>query len=391
MENENLQEVSMNEMVEALEKGIMKINSGDILLGKVISVTENEVFVNIGYMSDGVISKEELSNEEGVDPREVVKPGDEIQVCILEVNDGEGNISLSKKRVDGIKIWEDLEKLFNSGAAFEVTVSEVVKGGVLASIKGLRAFIPASQLSMSYVENLDEFVGKTILVKVIELDKEKKKIVLSKRELEKVEAEIEKGNLWDNLKKGEKRMGKVSRLATFGAFVDLGGADGLIHISQLSWKNVKDPSEILTVGDLIEVTVMDFDKEKGRISLGIKDEKLNPWNMIATNYKTGDVVEGTVVRLLDFGAFVQIESGIDGLVHISQISEDRISKPADVLKVGDKVKVKILEINEKDRKMSLSIKEALENEHGDFAQYNNNSGDATTTLADLLKGFKFEE
>ena len=391
MENENIQEVSMNEMVEALEKGIMKINCGDILLGKVISVTENEVFVNIGYMSDGVISKEELSSEEGIDPREVVKPGDEIQVCILEVNDGEGNISLSKKRVDGMKVWEDLEKSFNSGAAFEVTVSEVVKGGVLASIKGLRAFIPASQLSMSYVENLDEFVGKTILVKVIELDKEKKKIVLSKRELEKVEADIAKGNLWDNLKKGEKRMGKVSRLAAFGAFVDLGGADGLIHISQLSWKNVKDPSEILTVGDLIEVTVMDFDKEKGRISLGIKDEKLNPWNVVATNYKTGDVVEGTVVRLLDFGAFVQIESGIDGLVHISQISEDRISKPSDVLKVGEKVKVKILEINEKDKRMSLSIKEALENQEGDFSQYNNSTEQATTTLADLLKGFKFEE
>ena len=391
MENENLQEVSKNEMVEALEKGIMKINSGDILLGKVISVTENEVFVNIGYMSDGVISKEELSNEEGVDPREMVKPGDEIQVYILEVNDGEGNISLSKKRVDEAKIWEDLEKLSNSGAAFEVTVTEVVKGGVLASIKGLRAFIPASQLSLSYVENLDEFVGKTILVKIIELDKEKKKIVLSKRELEKVEAEVEKGNLWDSLKKGEKRMGKVSRIAPFGAFVDLGGADGLIHISQLSWKNVKDPSEIVTVGDVLEVTVLDFDKERGRISLGIKDEKLNPWNMVASNYKEGDIVEGTIVRLLDFGAFVEMESGIDGLVHISQISEDRISKPSDVLKVGEKVKVKILEINEKDRKMSLSIKEANRGEQEDFSQYNNKSEQATTTLGDLLKGFKFEE
>lgn len=389
MENENIQEVSKDEMVEALEKGIMKINSGDILLGKVISVTEDEVFVNIGYMSDGIISKEEFSNEEGIDPREVVKPGDEIQVYILEVNNGEGNISLSKKRVDGVKIWEDLEKSFTSGVAFEVTVSEVVKGGVLASIKGLRAFIPASQLSLSYVENLDEFVGKTILVKVIELDKEKKKIVLSKRELDKVEAEIEKGNLWDTLKKGEKRMGKVSRLATFGAFVDLGGADGLIHISQLSWKNVKDPSEILTVGDVIEVTVLDFDKEKGRISLGIKDEKLNPWNTIATTYKAGDIVEGTVVRLLDFGAFVQIQSGIDGLVHISQISEDRISKPGDVLNVGDKVSVKILEINEKDKKMSLSMKDAIKQE--DFSMYNNKSEQATTTLADLLKGFKFEE
>ena len=389
MENENIQEVSKDEMVDALEKGIMKINSGDILLGKVISVTEDEVFVNIGYMSDGIISKEEFSNEEVIDLREAVKPGDEIQVYILEVNNGEGNIALSKKRVDGVKIWEDLEKSFTSGVAFEVTVSEVVKGGVLASIKGLRAFIPASQLSLSYVENLDEFVGKTILVKVIELDKEKKRIVLSKRELDKVEAEIEKGNLWDTLKKGEKRMGKVSRLATFGAFVDLGGADGLIHISQLSWKNVKDPSEILTVGDVIEVTVMDFDKEKGRISLGIKDEKLNPWNTVATNYKAGDIVEGTVVRLLDFGAFVQIQSGIDGLVHISQISEDRISKPGDVLNVGDKVSVKILEINEKDKKMSLSMKDAIKQE--DFSMYNNKSEQATTTLADLLKGFKFEE
>ena len=206
-----------------------------------------------------------------------------------------------------------------------------------------------------------------------------------------VEAEIEKGNLWDNLVKGEKRMGKVSRIAPFGAFVDLGGADGLIHISQLSWKNVKDPSEIVTVGDVLEVTVLDFDKERGRISLGIKDEKLNPWNLVATNYKEGDIVEGTIVRLLDFGVFVEMESGIDGLVHISQISEDIIAKPSDVLKVGEKVKVKILEINEKDRKMSLSIKEANRGEQEDFSQYNNKSEQATTTLGDLLKGFKFEE
>lgn len=299
MENENVEEMSMKDMLDALGKGVMKIKSGDILPGKVISVTKDEVFVNIGYMTDGIISKEELSDEEGVDPRDIVKPGDEMQVCVLEVNDGEGSVALSRR-------------------------------------KALKA------------------------------------------------------DLWTNIKKGEKRKGKVSRLAPFGAFVDLGGADGLIHISQLSWKNVKDPSEVLSVGDIVEAIVLDFDKESGKISLSLKDESVNPWNNVLVNYKVGDVVEGTVVRVVDFGAFVEIEPGIDGLVHISQISEERVLKVSNVLKPGDKVKVKILEINEKDRRMSLSIKEAAEKEEGDSTEYRDELNDQNTTLGELFKD-KFKD
>lgn len=391
MTTDNREEVSMNDMMDKIDESMVHINSGDIVKGTVISVNESEVLVNIGFMTDGIIPKEEISNEKDINPADVVKVDDEIFVYIMKVNDGEGNVLLSKKRADNIKVWDKFQEILDENKAFEVTVSEIVKGGATAYVDGVRAFIPASQMSNAYVENLQDFKGKTLEVKIIELDKENKKVVLSRKVIEKAESEVKKDIVWNELKKGEKRKGVVTRLAKFGAFVDLGGIDGLIHVSDLSWKRVLDPSEVVSVGDEVEVYVLDFDKVKGRISLGLKDVAGNPWNNISSKYHTNDIVEGTVVKLMEFGAFVQLESGIEGLVHLSEISEDRIAKVSDVLKVGDTVKVKIGEINEKDKRISLSIKEAADKGFGDLAKYNEE--EQGVTLGDLwkdkFKDFKF--
>jgi small subunit ribosomal protein S1 len=391
MDNNN--EISMADYMNELNSSIKKIHEGDILKGSVLSVSDNGVIVNIGYMTDGIISREELSDDPDVNPVDIVKVGDEISVYVLEVNDGEGNVSLSKKLAESMKVWEDFENSLKNDSTISVKVSEVVKGGVVAKVQGVRTFIPASQLSASYVEDLSTFVGKILEVKVIELDREKKKVVLSRKEIEKAELEIKKEKVWATLKKGEKRSGVVTRLAKFGAFVDLGGVDGLVHLNDLSWKRVTDPSQVVAVGDKVEVYVLDFDKVRQRISLGLKDIADNPWNNVFDKFKVGSVVEGTVSKLMDFGAFVKLEGGVEGLVHISEISDERILKPSDVLKAGDKVNVKILEINKNDQRMSLSIKDA-QNKNEEFVEYMNKK-EGSMTIADLLKdklkGFKFEE
>ncbi|MCM8710201.1 30S ribosomal protein S1 [Clostridium sp. SYSU_GA19001] len=390
-----MSEESMKDFMDALEGSMKRIHSGDIVKGKVISATNDAVFVNIGYMADGIISKEEFSHDEEVDLKEAVKPGDEIYVYILEVNDGEGNVALSKVKAEEHKVWDEFEESLKEGTTINVKINEVVKGGVTANVKGVRAFIPASQLALKYVEDLKSFVGKTLDVKVIELDKDKKKVVLSRKEVEKAEAEAAKDKVWASLKKGERRSGVVTRLAKFGAFVDLGGVDGLIHNQDLSWKRILDPSEVVKVGDKVEVYVIDFDKLKGRISLGLKEVSDNPWNSVAAKFKENDIVEGTVVRLTDFGAFVQIAEGIEGLVHISEIAEERVTKPSAVLNLGQKVKVKVLSIDDKSQKLSLSIKEAAHSEEREEIKGFLGDKSEGLTLGDLLKDkfkdFKFEE
>lgn len=391
----DFEEGSMKDLMESFNGGIKTIHSGDVVKGTVISVSKDSVFVNIGYMADGVIAREEFSHDPMVDLKEEVKPGDELYVLILEVNDGEGNVALSKTKAEEYKVWDEFEESLKEGKTLDVKVNEVVKGGVTANVKGVRAFIPASQVSSKYVEDLKEFVGKTLTVVVVELDKDKRKVVLSRKEVEKVEAEVKKEEVWATLTKGERRTGVVTRLAKFGAFVDLGGIDGLIHVSDMSWKRVLDPAEIVSVGDKVEVYVIGFDKAKGRISLGLKEVAQNPWNSVAANFKVNDIVEGRVVRTTDFGAFVEIAEGIEGLVHISQVAEERVTKVSSVLNVGDKVKVKILEIDLKNQKLSLSIKEAKNTQ--DREEIKDFLGDKSEgmTLGDLLKdkfkNFKFEE
>ena len=391
----NYEEGSMEDFMAALEGSMKRIHAGDIVKGTVISATNDSVFVNIGYMADGVITKEELSHDEAINPKDIVKPGDEIFVYILEVNDGEGNVALSKIKAEEHKVWDEFEESLNEGKTLEVKVNEAVKGGVTANIKGVRAFIPASQLSLKYVENLNDFVGKLLTVKVVELDKDKKKVVLSRKEVEKAEAEAKKDEVWESLKKGEKRTGVVTRLAKFGAFVDLGGVDGLIHLSDLSWKRVLDPAEVVSVGDRVEVYVIDFDKAKGRISLGLKEVASNPWNSVSDKFKVNDIVQGSVVRLTDFGAFIEVEAGIEGLVRNSEIAEERVAKASNVLNIGDKVKAKILEIDAKNQKMSLSIREAKNTQEREEIKDFLGDKSEGVTLGDLLKdkfkNFKFEE
>lgn len=379
---------SMKEFMENIESSMKSIRRGEVVKGKIISVTEKDAIVNIGYMSDGILSKSEVVENEEDNLMDVLKENEEIYVYVLDMNDGEGNVLLSKKAADKIKSWDELEKAFEEKTDIETTVKEVVKGGVVTYIKGIRAFIPASQLSLSYVEDLKLFVGKTLTVKVIEFDKDKQKVVLSRKVIEKAEAEEKKQQLLNSIRPGEKRSGVVSRLAKFGAFVDLGGVDGLIHVSELSWKRVNNPADIVSVGDKVEVYVLSVDKEKNKIALALKDVNENPWESVGNKFKIGDVVEGEVSKLASFGAFVEIQPGVEGLVHISEISEERIAKPSDVLNLGDKVRVKILDIDNKENRISLSIKDAVEKPKEDLDKFNDNES-AGTSLADLLKDFKF--
>jgi small subunit ribosomal protein S1 len=381
-------ENGMQDLMNELNDSIKVIHPGDILKGKVLSVKEDEVLVNIGYMTDGIIAREELSSDPRVNPKDVVKVDDEILVYVLEINDGEGNVSLSKKQAEAIHVWDELQEIIDAGKTLNITVKEAVKGGVTADIKGIRAFIPASQLSLRRIEDLNTVVGTSMDVVVMEIDKEKKRVILSRKEVELKEAEGKKAALWASLKKGEKRSGVVTRLARFGAFVDLGGMDGLIHNNDLSWKRVVNPADIVSVGDTVEVYILDFDKDNNRISLGLKDVAQNPWNVVKNNFAVGSVVDGKVVRVVDFGAFVELQPGVEGLVHISEISEERIAKPSDVLKAGDNVKVKILDIDTAKSKMSLSIKEAMAKPQEDYSQYN--SSDEGSTLGDLFKD-KFKD
>lgn len=379
---------NMQDLMNELNDSIKVIHPGDIIKGKVLSVKEDEVLVNIGYMTDGIIAREELSSDPRVNPKDIVNVDDEILVYVLEINDGEGNVALSKRQAEAIHVWDELQEIMDGGKTISVTIKEAVKGGVTADIKGVRAFIPASQLSLHRIEDLNTVVGKTMDVVVLELDKEKKRVILSRKEIELKEAESKKAVLWSSLKKGEKRSGVVTRLARFGAFVDLGGIDGLIHNNDLSWKRVVNPADVVSVGDAVEVYVLDFDKATNRISLGLKDVAQDPWNTVKANFAVGSVVDGTVVRVVDFGAFVELQPGVEGLVHISEISEERIAKPSDVLKAGDAVKVKILDIDNAKSKISLSIKEAVAKPQEDYSQYN--SSDSGSTLGDLFKD-KFKD
>lgn len=372
-------------MEELLKDDMASIQKGDIVKGEVISVG-NEVSVNINYKADGVISREELSNDSDVEAKDIVSVGDKVDVLVLELNDGEGNVVLSKKRVDIENTLKDLETAFENGEVVSAKVDGVVKGGVTVNIKGIRGFIPASQVSNSFIKDLNTLVGETLDTKIIELDKTKNNIVLSRKQVESKELESDREKVWSKIQKDQKIVGQVKRLTTFGAFIDIGGLDGLAHISDLSWSRVNDPSEVLIVGQEIDVLILNIDQEKNRVSLGVKQLTPHPWEKAAENYSTGSIVEGKVVRLLNFGAFVELEPGIDGLVHISQISDDHISDPSEVLEVGEKVKVKVLSITPEDKKLELSIKEADPTKIEEIEKYSSKSDDEEAfTIGDMLK------
>lgn len=377
------EEITMKDMMEEINSSMKRIHKGELLKGKVISVSDKEAVLSIGYISDGILPKKEVIDNEDINLKDIVNEDDIISVCVLEVNNGEGNVLLSKKKADVIEAWSNLGNAFKNQDLLEVKVEEIIKGGAVAHIEGIRVFIPASQIDNKYVKDLNVFKGEMLKGRIIELDKQKGKVVFSSRIVKEEEQAKKREELWNSLEKGQKIHGVVRRLEKFGAFVDIGGMDGLVHNSQLSWGRVNHPSEVVSSGDNVEVYVLDFDKESNRISLSLKDVKEDPWNKAKNKYAVGSVVEGTVVKLLSFGAFVEVESGIEGLVHISEITDENIAKPSEKLNIGDKVKVKVLEVNSDEKRMSLSIKDATEKPREDFSKYDDSKKD-DVTLGDLF-------
>ncbi|GKX65099.1 30S ribosomal protein S1 [Inconstantimicrobium mannanitabidum] len=388
-ENQELeQELAMEDVLKNYD--FKKIHTGEIIKGSVLKVTNDEVIVNINYFSDGIINKDELSFESDVNPFDVVKEGDEISVKIISTDDGEGNVVLSKKQADEASIWDSVDDAKKEGKTVVVKVKSETKGGLIASYKGLRVFIPGSQAAARRIE-LNTLVGQELEVKLTECDKVKKNIVASRRVIEEAEIEAKKNELWSGLTVGEKREGKVTRLAKFGAFVDIGGVEGLVHVSDLSWKRVNNPEEVVSVGDTVNVFIQSVDREKNRLSLALKDVATNPWTLVESKMKTGDVVEGKVLKFTTFGAFVEVADGVEGLVHLSEISDENIAKPSEVLEIGQTVKVKVLSIDAANHKMSLSIKDAVEKSK-EYLQYTDNEEESTLgdLLKDKLSGVKFE-
>lgn len=360
MNNENNE--MQNEMMEAIESSFTKIHRGDVLTGEILFVTDTEVMVNINYTSDGIVDRNEISNDPAVKPKDIHKPGDTVQVYVMRMDDGEGNVVLSLKRVAESKNWEELEEKFNNKEKVMAKVVKNVKGGLAVLVDDLNAFMPASHVSVDFVSDLAAYKGQEFEVEIIDFDKAKRRIIVSRKNIEKNELDSKRGELWEKLEEGQILKGIVRRLTNFGAFVDLGGLDGLIHISDLSWNRVKHPSDIVKADDEVEVKILALDKENNRISLGLKQITEKPWDVFISQVKEGDEVNGKVVNLLDFGAFVRLEQGVDGLLHVSQISNEHIDKPADVLAMGDDVKVRVINIDEENQKISLSTREEVAGE-----------------------------
>ena len=351
---EETQDPSVMSM-EDVDKTLVQLRPGQIVTGQVVQISDDEVCVNVGYKADGLVKKSDLSSTD-------VKIGDEIEVEVVKVNDGEGNVLLSQKNIINRKAWEDICAKEEAGEFVEGIGKEAVKGGLLADVEGVRTFIPASQLSLRYVEKIDEFVGQPMKLKIIEIDKAKKRIVASRKAVLMAEEAEKKKHIWETLEVGSIVKGTVRRLADFGAFVDIGGVDGLVHVTDLSWGRVKHPSDVVSVGQEIDVKILNVDPERERISLSYKQTQPRPWTVAAEKYPVGSVVEGKVVRITTFGAFVELEPGLDGLVHISQCALTRIAKVEDAVNVGDIVRVKVLDVNTEAKRISLSIREVLEDE-----------------------------
>ncbi|MER3452859.1 MAG: 30S ribosomal protein S1, partial [Acidimicrobiia bacterium] len=344
---------------EAIEGTIVDFDEGDIVKGTVVKVDNDEVLLDIGYKSEGVIPARELSIRHDVDPHEVVKVGDVIEAMVLTKEDKEGRLILSKKRAQYERAWGTIEKIKESGGVVRGPVIEVVKGGLILDI-GVRGFLPASLVELRRVRDLQPYVGRELEAKIIELDKNRNNVVLSRRAwLEETQKE-QREDFLDNLKPGEVRRGTVSSVVNFGAFVDLGGMDGLVHVSELSWKHVDHPSSVVQVGDEVTVQVLEVDRERERISLSLKATQQDPWQEFATTHRVGELVYGRVTKLVPFGAFVQVGDGIEGLVHISEMATHHVDSPDQVVQPGDELWVKIIDIDLSRRRISLSIKQAAE-------------------------------
>jgi small subunit ribosomal protein S1 len=352
-------DLSGAELEGALVTTIVEFEDGDLVKGTVVKIDRDEVLVDIGYKSEGVIPVRELSIRNDVNPEEIVSIGEPVEALVLQKEDKEGRLILSKKRAQYERAWTDIEKLKEADDVVRGPVIEVVKGGLIVDI-GLRGFLPASLVELRRVRELQPYVGQMIEAKIIELDRNRNNVVLSRRAwLEEAQKE-QRGDFLANLKPGERRRGVVSSVVNFGAFVDLGGMDGLIHVSELSWKHVEHPSSVVTVGDEVEVEVLDVDLDKERISLSLKNTQADPWQEFADSHQEGQLVYGRITKLVPFGAFVQVGDGIEGLVHISEMAAHHVDLPEQVVTPGEELWVKIIEIDLQRRRISLSIKQAAD-------------------------------
>src|SRR5246127_353111 len=335
------------------------IEEGEVVTGHVVRIDKDEVLVDIGYKSEGVIPANELSIRKSVDPKDEVQLGEEVDAIVLTKEDQDGRLIMSKKRARFEKAWRRIETAAESGEPVEGTVIEVVKGGLIIDL-GVRGFLPASLVDIRRVPNLDEYMGTKIETKVIELNRSRNNVVLSRRAVLEEERKEARQAILDRLQPGAVVEGQISNIVDFGAFVDLDGMDGLIHISELSWSHVNHPSEILEIGQTVNVKVLDIDRERQRISLGLKQTQSDPWQQVLESYQEGDVVQGTVTKVVTFGAFVEILPGVEGLVHISELAQHHVENPREVVSQGDQVNVRILEVDADRRRLSLSLKRVEE-------------------------------
>ena len=345
---------------ELLEQSIKTLNTGDKVLGIVTGIGNTEVQVDLGTKHAGYIPYDEVSADPAVKPEDVLHVGDEIEVFVVRVNDQEGTVQLSRKKLEGMKVWDDMATWAEEKTNVEGVITEENKGGLVCNVKGVRVFIPASQSGVAKGGDMAAMVGKTGSLKITEVNRARRRVIGSIRAVTSEERKANREKIWAEIEVGKKYHGVVKSLTSYGAFVDFGGVDGMVHVSELSWNRIKTPAEVVKVGDEIDVFVISFDPEKHKISLGYKTAEMNPWNQFMTNYHIGDVVDAKIVKLMTFGAFAEIIPGVDGLIHISQIADKRIGKPEDVLSEGQQVQVKITDVDAENKRISLSIRALLE-------------------------------
>jgi 4-hydroxy-3-methylbut-2-enyl diphosphate reductase len=368
MDNEDIS------FAEALEKSFKTVNTDEAVRGLVIGMSGNEVHIDLGTKHAGYIPLAELTDDSSAKPDQLVKVGDELDLVVMRVNDQDGTVMLSKKRFDALKGWEDIADASETGAIMSGIVTDVVKGGLLASVNGVKVFIPASQSGVMRDEKLEKLLRQNVKMMIIEINRGRKRAVGSIRQVQREERKILSEKIWDVIEIGKEYSGVVKSLTSYGAFVDLGGVDGMIHVSELSWSRIRNPSEVLSIGDAVNVFVKSFDKESKKISLGYTDRGEDPWAKFVADYHVGDVIDVKIVSFMPFGSFAQIIPGVDGLIHISQIADRHIAKPQDALQMGEIVKAKIIEIDAEKKRISLSMREAASEPDENSDQLGENSG-----------------
>ena len=356
----NVEAVQEETFEELLEQSIKTLNTGDKVTGIVTGIGATEVQVDLGTKHAGYIPYDEVSTDPSVKPEDVLKVGDEIEVFVVRVNDQEGTCQLSKKKLDGMKVWDEMAAWCEEKTTVEGTITEENKGGLVANVKGIRVFVPASQSGIAKGGDMTGMVGKTVQMKITEVNRARRRVIGSIRAVTSEARKAAQEKIWAEIQEGAKYHSTVKSMTSYGAFVDIGGVDGMVHVSELSWNRIKTPADVVKVGDEIDVYVISFDAEKRKISLGYKTAEMNPWNQFMTGYNVGDVVFAKIVKLMTFGAFAEIIPGVDGLIHISQIADRRIGKPEDVLSEGQEVQVKITDVDAENKRISLSIRALLE-------------------------------